>query len=266
MNVDNTSKEFFKLLLEIVEGETQSNQLELFMEKIKSSFNRDELQIRDFLEQVFPDVICEEINEIINDSPWRSDEIGSNAVQDEMTLRSLYNVLCNIDQNCEIVFATNPYTPKDVIDELCDSDYQWEEDGTTSTLARNTTDEHLLRILSINKDSSTRYSVAANIHAPLDVLERLSTDEEFSFHKLYLAFDGGWHGENDINIGYVACSIKFAVINNLSTPMNIIKHIAEQKCNFDLEPNFSWLGIQASDVNQTIQSVASDILKTRANS
>lgn len=263
MDAEALYDEFFEILTSVANNELPSKQLSLFMQDIQEKCNNDPLQYRDFLEEMFPDVIHTEVCEIINDSYWRSDEIGPNAITDDQVLQDLFPVLCALDQNIEIVFATNPHTPSDIIATLCNSTYEWEEDGTTSALARNTIDVEILRNLSKSSDSSTRFSVAANIHTPLDILETLASDEGFSRHMEYMSFDGGWNGQESIEIGYIRCSIKYAVIANPTTSVEIIERIAKNERNWNLALNSEIFGRKGEAINRAIQEEALRVLKNR---
>lgn len=263
MDAEAVADDFFDTLTAIAESESSPNDLALLMKNVEDTFDGDYIKYRNFLEEVFPDVICEAVNEIVNDSEWRSDEIGSNAISDPDTLRDLYPILCGIDQNVEVVFATNPHIPLDITQILSESDYEWEEDGTTSALARNTSNQAILRELSNSPDPSTRFSVALNTNTPRDVLDILSQDEGFSRHRLYLSFDGGWQGQNSIEVGYIRCSIKFAVLSNSNTSIETIEKIAGNNRNLQLDSEYEFLGISASQVNQALQHEASRILERR---
>jgi len=249
--------EFFEILTGIANDELPSQQLSLFMQEIKEKCDNDPLQYRDFIDEMFPDIgeITEVLNEVINDSMWRSDGIGSNAITNAKILQDLFPVLTSINQDCEIVFAMNPHTPADIIEILCNSSYEWEEEGTTSALARNTSDVEILRKLSKSADPSTRFSVAGNIHTPLDILETLATDEGFSGHMEYISFDGGWHGQVSIELDYIRCSIKYAVIENPNTSVEILKRIAMSERNFETP---TW-----DEMNRVMQEEAIRVLKDR---
>jgi len=265
VNAEALHDEFFEILTGIANNELPSQQLSFFMQEIKEKCDSDSLKYRDFLEEMFPDVgeITETLNEVINDSMWRSDGIGPNAVTDAKILQHLFSVLTSINQDSEIVFATNPHTPADIIEILCNSTYEWEEEGTTSALARNTSDVEILRKLSKSADPSTRFSVAANIHTPLDILETLATDEGFSRHMEYMSFDGGWHGQVSIELGYIRCSIKYAVIANPTSSVEILERIAKSERNFDFAPDFEVFGSKGEDINRVIQEEAIRVLKDR---
>lgn len=263
MDAEALYDEFFEILTGIANNELPSQQLSIFMQEIKERCDNDPLQYQDFLEEMFPEVICEAVNEVINDSEWRSDEIGPNAITDAKLLQVLFPVLCDLDQNIEIVFATNPHTPADIMEILCNSTYEWEEDGTTSALARSTSDVEILRKLSKSADPSTRFSVAANIHTPLDILETLASDEGFSRHMEYMSFDGGWHGQVSIELDYIRCSIKYAVIENPTTSVEVLERIAKTERNFDFAPDFEVFGSKGEEINRVIREEAFRILKGR---
>lgn len=264
MDAEETADEFFETLSAIAREEVSPNKLKNLLQKIQEDCGGDPLRYGEFLQEVFPDVICEEVNEIINDSQWRSGEIGPNALKNPGILRELYPLLTELDENNELVFASNPYIPKDIIEVLSDSHFEWEEDGTTSMLARVTNDQNIITKLSKSENVSTRFSVACNVNAPISVLQDLSNDEEFSRHMLYMQFDGGWHQQSSsIATDYVRCSIKYAVVQNTSTPIEIIKSMSESSRSFSFESGVEILGMTGDEINLAFQQEAKDILQSR---
>ena len=263
MEPEAVEEKFFSLLRSISRGEEPPQNLGLYIDEIESFCEDDGIALSEFLEDVFMDVICEEVHQIINDSDWRSDEVGKKCVVDAEVLRELYPVLVKIEENIELVFATNPNTPVDILQELAESTYDWEEDGTASTLARNTTNEHLLRKLAANSDPSTRYSVAGNPRTPEDILQLLSTDEQFSEHMMYVTFDGGMSPfATDPAEEMVKCSIKFAVVHNPNTPLKTISQIASNEKNFK-ETNLQSFDTEGAGVNLILKREAEKVLETR---
>jgi hypothetical protein len=263
MEAETVEKRFFALLRKVSLGKVPAQNLKLYLDEVEAFCEEDGIELSEFLEEAFPDVICEEAHEIINDSDWRSDEVGKKCVADPNILRELYEVLAKIDENTELIFATNPYTPIDVLEVLAESTFDWEEDGTSSTLARNTSNELLLRKLASSPDPSTRYSVAENPKTPADVLHSLAADEEFSEHMLYMAFDGGMSPlATDPAEEMVKCSIKFAVIHNPKTPLETISRIASNAQNFS-ETIVKSFSSDGATVNLALKREAEKVLQIR---
>ena len=118
-------------------------------------------------------------SDLINDSEFRSDKVGPGAIKEASVFSALIK-FAEYNENIEVVLATAPYCPADVLEILERSVFSWEEDGTTQALARNQSDPDLLTRLAERGDSSTRFDVAANSRTPLKVLEKLSKDPEYS--------------------------------------------------------------------------------------
>jgi hypothetical protein len=265
MDAESVEKKFFALLRKSSTGKVSTQELINYMQKVEEFCEEEGMELSEFLEEVFPDVICEEVHEIINDSDWRSDEVGKNCVVDPEILRQLYPILTKIDENTELVFATNPHTPPEILEELSESTYDWEEDGTASALARNTDKEALLRKLAANPDPSVRFSVAENPKTPQDVLQLLASDEHFSEHMLYMAFDGGMSpSATDPAEEMIKCSIKFAVLHNPNSQLALITQIAGNESNFDVEGNSDFFGSQGAGINSAIKREAEKVLQSRS--
>ncbi len=265
MDAELLADEFFDLLRDIAAGDVPIKDLKKFIKDIEKECKNEELELSEFLEEVFPDVICQEVNEIINDSDWRSDEVGPNCVTDPELLENLFPILTSIDENVEVVFATNPHTPIDLQHKLSDSSYSWEEDGTASALARNTTHEEILTKLATNSDPSIRYSVAENRNTPINVLLNLAQDEEFSEHMLYMTFDGGMSPHaKDLASEMIRSSIKYALLHNMSTPIEVITQIAVNAQNFSIKTNKEPFGSEyPQEVNLAIKMEAEKVLQNR---
>ena len=153
--------------------------------------------------------------QFINDSGYfRNDETGPRAMTDPEIFRVVYKY-CEFNENIEVVLATSPFCPQDVIDKLAESEFEWEEDGTKQALARNQRDENLLRKLA-SEGPSTRYCVAGNPHTPIDVLEKLSKDSEYSYSESYV-----WDSRYS-NLGPESVLIRYAVIYNPNCTLEIL--------------------------------------------
>jgi len=153
--------------------------------------------------------------QFINDSGYfRNDETGPRAMTDPEIFRVVYKY-CEFNENIEVVLATSPFCPQDVINKLAESEFEWEEDGTKQALARNQKDENLLRKLA-SEGPSTRYCVAGNSHTPIDVLERLSKDNEYSYSESYV-----WDSRYS-DLGPESVLIRYAVIHNPNCTLEIL--------------------------------------------
>ncbi len=265
MDPEVVEKKFFALLRKISKGKVPPQDLLTYMQSVEIFCNEEGIELVEFLEEVFPDVICEEAHEIINNSEWRSDSIGKKCITDPETLKALFPILTRIDQNTELIFASNPHTPLEILEELSHSTYDWEEDGTSSTLARNTNNEALLRVLAMSPDPSTRFSVAGNRFCPTDVLMSLSSDDQFSRHLLFMTFSGGMSpSATDPAEEMAKCSVKYALIHNPATPLEVVSQVATNQMNFDASSNPELLGVHGINVNTLIRREAEKVLITRA--
>jgi hypothetical protein len=261
--------QFFQLLRDIAKNKIPVEELKKFMKTIEDECEEEELDVSEFLEEVFLDLICEEVYQILNDSDWRSDEVGPECVTDPELLRELYPILTGIDTNVEIVFASNPNTPIDILNELSNSTFSWEEDSTAGALARNAVDQSLLKKLGADSDSSVRYCVAENPNTPTSLLEELSQDMGFSEHMLYMTFDGGMSpSATDFASEVIRCSIKYAVVHNINTPIEIITQMANSNKNFVLKSNAaSPFGADDEEqVNLRFKAEAEKVLQSRSHS
>jgi hypothetical protein len=166
---------------------------------------------------------CEDyFSEWINDSEWRSDEIGDEAITDPKVFELVFQYICPHDPNIEVVLARSPNCPQALISKLELSDYGWEEDGTTQALARNQNDVGLLTRLAENPDPSTRYYVASNPSTTVTVLTQLAKDNGYSPSLVFMnKFD------EDPN-RWVYSLIKFAVMSNPNTSQDILEDIYSQ--------------------------------------
>lgn len=229
------SEEFHEQLLQLLEAmcSDSKNLPEFigFFENLKKESKEANEDYEDYVGNLLFDTICEEAAEFINDSQFGIDEIGPNAVSDADVLRAIYENICSIDENVEVVLATNPNTPVDILDKLTDSTFSWEEDGTTDALARNTSNINILTKLSRNEEGSTRYSVAANIATPHEVLANLAKDEGTSDHEATMTrYD---------NTEPAFLYIKFAVLNNSNCPKTLIQDFADGKLGIAGDDNYS---------------------------
>jgi hypothetical protein len=145
-----------------------------------------------------------ELSEILNDSDWR-EASGPDASKCSELFALIMTYCCPLNENIEVVLALNSHIPTSVIEKLEESNFFWEEDGTTQALARTTTNRELLRRLANSKENSTRFEVAANVNTPSDVLAELVKDAGFS--------DSYWFCHR----GFPVSLIQYAVVTNPNT-------------------------------------------------
>ena len=204
-NFDESWEEVIEEFKRFHDGEGSINNLDNLLKEIVKNDETDEAFID--TEDLFSD--------FINDDSFRSDDTGPNAITDPEVFRIVYKY-CDLNENIEVVLATSPHCPKDIIDKLAESEFEWEEDGTKQALARNQKDENLLRELA-TADPSTRYCVAGNPHTPLDVLEMLSKDTEYSYSESYV-----WDSRYS-ELGPESVLIRYAVVNNPNCSLQILE-------------------------------------------
>ena len=107
--------------------------------------------------------------------------------------------------------------------------------------------------------------MATNPKTPVDILQLLATDEQFSEHMLYMTFDGGMSSSaTDPAEEMVRCSIKFAVLHNVKTPLEIVSQIASNAKNFDDKPNITFFDSEKVNVNLALKQEAEKILQNRS--
>lgn len=190
---------------------------------------------------------CEdELSLALNDAEWRADSIGESATRCGDLLDLVYQHLVRFNENIEVILATNPYISPALIDKLSQSQYAWEEDGTTQALARNTSNEQVLAQLSTCDDSSTRYDVASNPHTPAEVLARLAQDVDIS-NSLWFIGRG------------LDSFIQVAVVNNPATPTETLAEIASGAFSFsliDFETKHGWQLLSEQDLVDLQTSLA----------
>ena len=80
MDPEVVDEKFFSLLRKVSKGKIPVQNLIDYMQKVEEFCNEEGIELSEFLEEVFQDVICEEVHEIINDSEWRSDAVGKKCV------------------------------------------------------------------------------------------------------------------------------------------------------------------------------------------
>ena len=207
--VDN----FYELIEKIVAGKKKPSALRDFMEGFEAACIKKELDPQATFSEYF-DVVCEGVSEIVNDSDFRSDEVGDNATTNSEILTILYESVMEYDENLGVVLATNIHTPLEVLEKLSDSDYSWEEDSVTNALARNTVNVEILKKLSVHEEGSTRFSVAQNSLTPIEIIETLADDNGYSRHLLFMnKFE---------TFPFIQSTVKYAVLTNPRTPATIV--------------------------------------------
>ena len=153
-----------------------------------------------------------ELSEILNDSDFRAVS-GRNASKCSELFLLIMKYCCPLNENIEVVLALNKHIPLSIVEKLEESNFHWEEDGTTQALARTTTNPDLLRRLANSKENSTRYEVSANVNTPSEVLTDLIKDPDIS--------DSLWYrGE-----GFPLSLIQYAVVSNPNTPAEALLEI-----------------------------------------
>lgn len=198
-------------------NESALQELKTLLEGIDEANSNDE-DLLDWCEEAE-----EEFNLILNDAEWRSAHVGPKATQCPELLILIFDYVVKYNENLEVVLASNPFIPEDLSQKLANSDFRWEEDGTTQTLARNTPREAVLRLLAESQDNSTRYAVAANEFTPPDVLALLARDVDIS--------DSQWLTTGGNHMSF----IQAAVVRNPQTGSDILHAFAAQQMNFSLE-------------------------------
>lgn len=188
----------------------------------------------------------DELSLALNDAEWRADSIGESATHCGDLLDLVYRHLVRFNENIEVILATNPYISPALIDKLAQSQYAWEEDGTTQALARNTSNEQVLAQLSTSDDNSTRYDVASNPHTPAEVLARLAQDVDISNSRWFIG-----RGLDSF--------IQVAVVNNPATPTETLAQIASGAYSFsliDFETKHGWQLLSEQDLVDLQTSIA----------
>jgi len=182
----------------------------------------------------------EEVSKFLNDSWFRSDQIGEKVCTNEKILDLVYEYLAKDNENIEVVLATNPYISKNLLENLLNSNFSWEEDGTQQVLARNRKEAGTLQKLSEVDDWNVQHAVAMNSNTPADVLEHLVTStgqcnfqvEEFLFGEVspYKGFVR-WACLENPNISKVAIEkVLKGELESLGTEIDeIILNIAKSK-------------------------------------
>jgi hypothetical protein len=135
-------------------------------EYLKHSYQQEEYS------EIYIDVEYE-ISEVLNGGEFRSDVVGDQATQDTEILSLIHKYICPHNENVEVVLASNPNISESLKWELAGSEFEWEEDGTRETLARNTLDPKLLAHLSEVGNDNVKHQVALNQRTSIEVLDRL---------------------------------------------------------------------------------------------
>jgi hypothetical protein len=247
--------DFYDLLERIVEAKEKPAALKHFMEDFEASCAEEELDPEATFSEYF-DVVCEGVSEIVNDSDFRSDELGDKATSNIEILTVLFESVMEYDENLGVVLATNIHTPIEILEKLSESGYSWEEDGVTNALARNTISLEILRKLATNEEGSTRFSVAQNELTPIELLETLASDNGYSRHLLFMT-------KLEI-FPFIQSTVKYAVVTNPRTPAAIIEQFSTGGYSFRLEGDLQSLpSEEIDDLNEQLVKLASDELDRR---
>ena len=243
-------------LVYLYEAQTELTQLFSSVVNSDDEFNSEEIE--SFLVDLFSDKL-DSVSEIVNDSDFFRSPSGDHATECNLTFRNLFGFFAKIDQNYEVILATNPNTPVDIQLELASSTFAWEEDGTAEALARTTTSEEVLRAIASSPINSARYEVAANPNTPADILERLATDFDIS--------DSIWYV--DLPRKPWEPYIQFAVLNNPNTPKRVLESFVHQEYIYtseDFERIHGFKLASDSDLAQMssdFSNIARDLLPDR---
>jgi len=244
--------DFYELLEKIVAGKKKPTVMRDFMQSFEEACMKAELDPQATFSDYF-DVACEGVSEIVNDSDFRSDELGENASSNTEILTILYESVMEYDENLGVVLATNIHTPFEILEKLSDSDYSWEEDGVTNALARNTINIEILQKLSTNEEGSTRFSVAQNKLTPIEIIETLADDNDYSRHLLFMnKFE---------EFPFIRSTVKYAVLTNPRTPATIVAQFSTGGYSFKSEGNLQSVPMEElDDLNSQLVKLAKDEL------
>jgi len=246
---EDIADDFYDLLEKIVAGKKKPAALREFMQSFEAACTKAGLDSSSVFSEYF-DIVCEGVSEIVNDSDFRSDELGENATTNPEILTLLFESVMEYDENVGVVLATNIHTPLEILGKLAEWDYSWEEDSVTNALARNTDKVEILRKLATHDEGSTKYSVAENKLTPADVLKVLADSNDCSFHLLYM------NKYEDFN--FFQSTVKYAVITNPMTPMSTIDQFIGGAHNFRQE------GDLKTSSNEEIDDLNAQLLKLAA--
>lgn len=247
---ENIVDDFYEIIEKIVAGKKKPTTLRDFMQSFEAACIKEELDPQTTFSDYF-DVVCEGVSEIVNDSDFRSDEVGENVTSNTELLAILYESVMEFDENLGVVLATNPHTPVKILEELSDSTYSWEEDGVTNALARNTTNVEILKKLSINEEGATRFSVAQNESTPLEIVEALADDNGYSRHLLFMnKFEA---------FPFIQSTVKYAVLTNPRTPATVVAQFSSGRYSFKAIGDLQNLPAEElDDLNSQLVKIAED--------
>lgn len=250
---DEIVDDFYDLLERIVAGKKKPAALSEFMQKFEAACIKEDLDPFNVFSEYF-DVVCEGVSEIVNDSDFRSDELGENATTDPEFLTALYDSLIEYDENVGVVLATNIHTPLEVLEKLTESTCSWEEDGVTNALARNTNNVEILRKLASNEEGSTRFSVAENTFTPIEIIETLADDNEYSDHLIYM--------NKYEDFPFIQSTVKYAVLSNPQTPARVVEQFSLGGYCFKAEGAVQTLSTEElDDLNKQLVKISKDKLE-----
>jgi len=189
---------------------------------------------------------------LLNGSPWRSNEMGSDPITDPRIFEIMYEFTM-VEEMIEIALAASPHCPERILWKLAETGSAiWEEDSTQQTIARTTANPEILTYLAESNQNSTRYYVAENPHTPSAVLEKLSYDVDISDSHQYMeTFESS-----------AQFHIQFAVVSNEATSKSTLSSIAsgERKITPEaFEASHGWKlfdDVEATEINRVIMDVA----------
>ena len=167
------SNAFLSELRKLLDNGLKTRNYEAIESFLKLAFRKFKAEDEDC--ELFYD-LEDELCLIINDAEWRSDKVGKKVITDPVLLDLLAKYLNVLNENNEIIFATNPYISDFLKNKLAKSDFEWEEDGTQLALARNTSDPELLAKIAKSDSEGARFMVAMNPNTSPKTLHKLAQD------------------------------------------------------------------------------------------
>ena len=197
--------------------ETEAEALAVIEAQTRAAISGDQadavafVKALDFLVEAESDSLLFDLAEAVKGAAYRV-PAGAESVADEQLLRAIYAASESFP-DLEIILAASPDCPPDLLSLLAESDYEWEEDGTTQMLARATSDPDMLARLATSASSSARYEMALRTITPASVLASLAEDPNIS--------NSLWFSDQ----GFPESLIQWAVASNPSTPSTTLEAI-----------------------------------------
>lgn len=145
------------------------------------------------INEVFCEYLAEEDNFrlFINGAEDFEDDPGEHRLRDEEAFRFFLPLVMEYDGDSEIMMAVSDLAPRDVLEQLVRSDYEWEDGGTQYSMGLVRKERWILERLSQSDNLDVKWAVSSNPNTPLDILEKLSSD--YRAHYFYI------RGERDVD-------------------------------------------------------------------